>query len=130
MGPIGLRVACSIDRASMQHFEPKLRGLWIEIWLNKRYMDGVRIFPTSCKSNVEDGRGQGCVLPKRDVIDLEPEVIMRRNKLGLRWAKLSTSWNWTSLSFSVDMGYLNLFWSNWLGRFGFQVLLNRSGFYL
>ena len=33
---------------------------------------------------------------------------MMHNKLGLSWAKLSSSWDWTLLQFSVDLVYLDL----------------------
>ena len=47
-----------------------------------------------------------------DVWEMIPEMKrkMKKNKLGLSWAKLSTSCGWTSLKSSVDLDSLNLVW--------------------
>ena len=43
-----------------------------------------------------------------------------RNKLGLSWAKLSQSWDWTLLLSSVDFVYLDFVCKNWLGGFSLK----------
>ena len=45
------------------------------------------------------------------------------DKLGLNWAKLSSSWDWTLVLFSVDLVSLELIWLNWLDGFSFVGLI-------
>ena len=46
-------------------------------------------------------------------------ISLTNNKLGLCWAKLSSSWDWTLLQFYIDLVLLDIVLQNWFGRFCF-----------
>ena len=47
------------------------------------------------------------------------------NKLGLNWAKLSSNWDWTLLSFFVDLVSLDIVWQNLFGGFCFVDFIEK-----
>ena len=50
------------------------------------------------------------ILGDNSNLDVLINFVLIKNKLGLSWAKLSSSWDWTLIKSNIHLVYLYLIW--------------------